>query len=78
MVRSTRLVILIKNISTLYRVENASFTCSLWGRKRFLLPVTTQLVILIKNIYILYGVKRFLLHVTYFPTNGNASSAANF
>jgi len=69
MATSTRLVILIKNIY------------SLWGRKRFLLPVTTQLVILIKNIYkkytrknsqnlfALYGRKRFILPVTHFSTN---------
>jgi len=30
---------------------------------------STRLVILIKNIYILWGRKRFLLPVTYFPTN---------
>jgi len=30
---------------------------------------STRLVILIKNIYTLWGRKRFLLHVTYFPTN---------
>jgi len=30
---------------------------------------STQLVILIKNIYTLWGRKRFLLPVTYFPTN---------
>jgi len=30
---------------------------------------STRLVILIKNIYTLWGRKRFLLPVTYFPTN---------
>jgi len=30
---------------------------------------STQLVILIKNIYTVWGRKRFLLPVTYFPTN---------
>jgi len=30
---------------------------------------STRLVILIKNIYTLWGKKRFLLPVTYFPTN---------
>jgi len=30
---------------------------------------STRLVILIKNIYFLWGRKRFLLPVTYFPTN---------
>jgi len=30
---------------------------------------STRLVILIKNIYTLWCRKRFLLHVTYFPTN---------
>jgi len=30
---------------------------------------STRLVILIKNIYTLWGQKRFLLPVTYFPTN---------
>jgi len=29
----------------------------------------TRLVIMIKNIYTLWGRKRFLLTVTYFPTN---------
>jgi len=30
---------------------------------------STRLVVLIKNIYTLWGRKRFLLPVTYFPTN---------
>jgi len=30
---------------------------------------STPLVILIKNIYTLWGLKRFLLPITYFPTN---------
>jgi len=86
----TRLVILIKNIYTL------------WGRNRFLIPVTyfptnlvypftlrvtgitgmpnpnilalivseiSALIRRIKNISTLWGRNRFLLPVTYFPTN---------
>jgi len=30
---------------------------------------STRLVILVKNVYTLWGRKRFLLPVTYFPTN---------
>jgi len=33
------------------------------------MAISTRLVILIKNIYTLWGRKRFLLPVTYFPTN---------
>jgi len=79
MARSTRVVILIKSIYTL------------WGRKRFILPVTycpTNLVYPFTlfcilsdepsipfystsngNIYTLWGRKRFLLPVTCFSTN---------
>jgi len=60
MARSTRLVILIKNIYTL------------WGRNRFLLPVTYFPTNLVYPFTLrVTGIKIgcFLLPVTYFPTN---------
>jgi len=63
----------VEQLESNRRTLSASASASwgwLWGVCVMASEVpTTRLVILIKNIYALWDRKRFLLPVTYFPTN---------